>query len=183
MENRSLLLWIDLEMTGLDSHTDVILEVAALLTTFNGMELIDNPVHGIIYQTDGALKKMNEWVKNQHQKSGLTEQVLQSKISIGSIDEQIAHLLQRHNCEKQSVLLCGNSVWQDRAFIIKYMPLTAGFLHYRIIDVSTIKELIRRWYPENETAIFIKKESHRAVDDILESIAELRHYKKHFFLT
>lgn len=183
MEKRSLLLWVDLEMTGLDSATDVILEVAAVLTTFDAMELISNPVHGVIYQTSDTLKRMNDWVKNQHQKSGLIEKVLKSKLSIQTIDKQLAELLEQNGCQKQSVLLCGNSVWQDRAFIVKYMPLTAHFLHYRIIDVSTIKELVRRWYSENETAIFIKKDKHRAVDDILESIAELQYYKKHFFLT
>lgn len=183
MTSKNRLLWVDLEMSGLNVDSDVILECAAVLTTYDASHVIGSPLHFIIHQSDKILESMNEWSKQQHQKSGLTEASKKSDIFISDVDKRIASFLHEYECQSGTLLLSGNSVWQDRVFIVKYMPLTAHFLHYRIIDVSTVKELVQRWYPEHDQSIFVKKDTHRAVDDIYESINELKHYKKYFFNT
>ena len=124
---------------------------------------------------------MNAWSQEQHTLSGLVQEVPCSTISINQAEEQVLNFL-RNYCKPGTALLAGNSVWQDRIFMRQYMPSIIGFLYYRLIDVSTIKELVDRWYPNNEQVKFSKKDTHRALEDIYESIAELKHYKKYFFI-
>lgn len=176
MNNR--LVWIDLEMTGLNPHTDVILEVATIITDSN-LTVIANGPELIIQQPASMLESMDPWVHTLHKQSGLLEKVRTSSITSQEAERQTISFIQQY-CTEKTALLCGNSVWQDKAFLQQHMPSITNYLHYRIIDVTTIKELVTRWYPTN--APFTKKEKHRALDDIQESIAELTYYRKQFFI-
>lgn len=176
----SNLVWIDLEMTGLDPNRDVILEIACLITD-SQLTLIKEGPSLVIYQPKEILDQMNAWSQEQHTLSGLTQAVQRSTISVNQAEEQVLNFL-RNYCKPKTALLAGNSVWQDRIFMHRYMPKIVDFLFYRLIDVTTIKELVNRWYPNNEQAEFSKKDTHRALEDIYESIAELKHYKKYFFI-
>jgi oligoribonuclease len=178
---QSNLVWIDLEMTGLHLPADTILEIATIVTT-NKLEIIGYGPALVIHQSEETLIKMDDWCKKYHKASGLIEQVRCSKITIQEAEEQTLIFLQQF-VSATTAPLCGNSVWQDRAFIRQYMPRLDAFLNYRIIDVSSIKEIIRRWYPQNSQAKFVKPENHRALEDIIQSVEELAHYKKHFFMT
>ena len=180
MEFDGNLVWIDLEMTGLEPSTDVILEIASVITDGNLAVLKEGP-HHIIYQPEERLASMNEWSKEQHTKTGLVEEVRRSDVSLKQAEEQMLAFIKSH-CKPETGLLAGNSVWQDRNFMVRYMPSIPAYLHYRLIDVTTIKELVARWYPENEHAEYVKKDVHRAREDVYESIAELKHYKKYFFV-
>ncbi|MDP3889335.1 MAG: oligoribonuclease [bacterium] len=180
MEEDTNLVWIDLEMTGLDPNTDVILEIASIVTDSHLTVLEEGP-HVVIHQPDEKLNKMNEWVREQHTRSGLLEQVRESTITIAQAEEKTLSFLRGH-CKPEIAPLCGNSVWQDRAFMSKYTPRIVNFLYYRIIDVTSVKEIALRWYPDDVHATFKKKDTHRALEDIRESIAELRHYRKYFFV-
>jgi len=180
MNKKKSLVWIDLEMTGLDATHDVILEIATIITDDN-LNVIHEAPAMIIHQPESVLNGMNEWCREQHCKSGLTEKVCASTLTLKDAEDATLAILQQY-CEKDVSPLCGNSIWQDRTFLKAYMPRILDFLHYRMIDVSTIKELIRRWYPENVHAEYVKKDAHRALDDIHESIAELAHYRKYFFI-
>lgn len=166
-------------MTGLDPAHDVILEIATLITT-SDLTLVDPGLSLVIHQSDEQLARMNDWCKNQHKKSGLTADVQASTISLQQAEEQTHAYITRW-CTPQSAPLCGNTVFQDRAFLRAYMPRVDAALHYRIIDVSSLKELVKKWYPNNPNALFHKNEHHRALGDITASIAELRHYRNHFF--
>lgn len=172
--------WIDLEMTGLNPDIDVILEIATIITD-DQLNIIDQGPHLIIFQPEEKLAIMDEWVRNIHTKSGLIEKVRQSNILTVHAEEQTFAFISKY-CKAESALLCGNSVWQDRAFMRKYMPNIVTFLNYRLIDVSSIKVLVRRWYPQDQRKDFKKADNHRALEDILESINELKHYRKHFFV-
>ncbi len=180
MNTRSNFAWIDLEMTGLNPNQDVILEIACVLTD-SQLTLIKEGPSFVIHQSEATLKKMNAWSQEQHALSGLTQEVQRSAMSVNQAQEEVLNFL-RNYCEPETVLLAGNSVWQDRIFMRRYMPSIVDFLYYRLIDVTTIKELVDRWYPDNEQREFVKKDAHRALPDIYESIEELKHYKKYFFV-
>ncbi len=180
MEGGTNLVWIDLEMTGLNPEQDVILEIASIVTD-NNLNIIEEGPSLIIHQPENKLATMSEWSQDMHTKSGLIEKVRSSSITLEQAYEQTFTFIKNH-CQSQQALLCGNSVWQDRAFLRRYMPEIIEFLYYRLIDVTTVKELVLRWYPDDEHAEFVKKDTHRALTDIRESIAELRHYRKYFFV-
>lgn len=178
--NNALLVWIDLEMTGLNPAVDTILEIALVVTNGNLETIVPARVL-VIHQTLEQLTVMNEWVKNCHTKSGLLNDVSASKITLQQAeDAMIAHLAPY--CKNSAPLLCGNTIWQDRAFLKVHMPQLEALFHYRMIDVSSIKELVKRWYPDSAYAHFKKSDTHRASADIYESIAELGHYRTHFFV-
>ena len=169
--------WIDLEMTGLDPAYCVILEIATLVTDKDLNVLAEGPVLAV-HQPDTLLEAMDDWCKTHHGKSGLVNRVKESTLTSEEAERQSVEFFSRYLKPKTSPL-CGNSVHMDRLFISKYMPKLEKFFHYRNLDVSTVKELARRWYgPE---AVPKKKEKHQALDDILESVAELQYYRKNLF--
>ena len=174
------LIWIDLEMTGLDPAHDVILEIATIITD-NQLTIIAKGPSLVIHHSHETLARMNEWNIKQHTASGLIEQVHASPISLAEAEKQTLHFVQQW-CIPQTAPLCGNTVYQDRSFLQAYMPHLNLFAHYRLIDVSTIKELVNRWYPYSPHAHYKKKEAHRALDDIYASVEELNHYRTYFFI-
>lgn len=171
------LVWMDLEMSGLDPDRCQILEIATLVTDAD-LEIVAEGPDLVVHQPDEVLDAMDEWCTTHHGQSGLTAAVRASTISQDEAEAHTLEFLKAHTAAGRSPL-CGNSIWQDRRFLARHMPKLDGFLHYRLVDVSTIKELTRRWYPTLEPVA--KRESHRALDDIRESIAELRHYRAHVF--
>jgi oligoribonuclease len=173
------LVWVDLEMTGLDPEACRIVEIATVVTDSDLTVLAEGPSL-VIRPPDEALARMSDFVRALHQKSGLYERILASTTTIAEAEAATLAFLTQH-CEKGTSLLCGNSVWKDRAFLEREMPAVVGLLHYRMIDVSTLKELVRRWYPARYLAPK-KKEAHRALDDIRESIEELAHYRARVFV-
>ncbi len=174
----AVLVWIDMEMTGLDPEADVILEIASLVTD-NNLDVIAQGPALAIHQNESALASMDEWNTEHHTASGLVQRVRRSEVSVTEAEAVTLQFVQRY-AEQHAAPLCGNSVWQDRRFLKRYMPLLEDWLHYRIVDVSTVKELARRWKPELVDG-FTKKNTHRALDDIRESVAELKHYRERFF--
>ncbi|CAD5375484.1 oligoribonuclease [Pseudomonas sp. OF001] len=177
MQNPQNLIWIDLEMTGLDPETDVIIEMATIVTDAQLNVLAEGPAL-VIHQSDAVLAGMNPWCVEQHGKSGLTQRVRDSRLSEAEAEAQTIAFLQQWVPAGVSPM-CGNSIGQDRRFLARYMPQLEAFFHYRNIDVSTLKELAARWAPAVKES-FVKQGSHLALDDIRESIAELRHYREHF---
>lgn len=171
------LIWIDMEMTGLDPQTEHVLEIAALITDAE-LELIAEGPELIIHQPDAILDKMGEWCTDHHGRSGLTQASRRSTLSLAAAERQVLDFVRAH-CEPGQSPLCGNSIGQDRRFLIHHMPELERFFHYRVVDVSTLKELVRRWYPELPP--LAKAESHRALGDIRESLAELRYYRERVF--
>jgi oligoribonuclease len=172
------LIWIDMEMSGLNPETDVVLEIATIVTDAE-LNVIETGPSLVVNQPASLFDKMDDWNKEHHTKSGLWKSVLESKVSCAEAERLTLEFVKKHTGHKKSPL-CGNSVWQDRRFLVKYMPQLDDYLHYRLIDVSTIKELASRWYTDFQK--FQKKESaHRALDDIQESIDELIYYRKNFF--
>ena len=169
------LIWIDLEMTGLDPETDVIIEIATIVTDANLNVLSQGPSLAI-HQTDEVLANMNPWCIKQHGQSGLTQRVRESDISTTQAEQMTLTFLQQY-VEAGVSPMCGNSIGQDRRFLVKYMPELANYFHYRNLDVSTLKELARRWQPEL-LADFHKQGTHLAMDDIIDSIAELAFYRE-----
>ena len=167
-----------MEMTGLDDVTDRVLEVATLVTNAELDVVAEGPAL-TIHQDEAVLAAMDEWNTRHHTASGLVERVRQSEVSLTEAEAVTLAFVERH-CAPATAPLCGNSVWQDRRFLARHMPVLNEYLHYRIVDVSTIKELARRWRPALVDG-FEKKSAHRALDDIRESIAELRYYRDHFF--
>lgn len=170
----SKLVWIDLEMTGLDPDRDQIIEIATVVTESN-LEIVANGPNIVIHCDLGRLEQMDEWNRTHHKKSNLWQHCIESEISVEAAERETIAFLEKHVSKGQSPL-CGNSIWQDRRFLAKYMPLLNDFLHYRMVDVSTIKELVARWYPSMNK--YQKSDQHRALDDIQESIHELQHYRK-----
>lgn len=164
-------------MSGLDPDTCAILE-AAVIVTDSELREVDEGLHVVIHQPEHVLDAMDEWCTRQHGQSGLTEAVRTSTVNLAQAEERILAYLRRFTRPGESPL-CGNSVGHDRRFLDRYMPALAAFLHYRVVDVSTIKELVRRWYPSLATPQ--KGDRHRALDDIRDSIAELRFYREHVF--
>lgn len=170
------LIWIDLEMTGLNPAQDRILELATLVTD-NQLNIIAEGPTFTIHQSDALLNGMDEWNTKHHNQSGLVERVKNSTVNEAQAEKATIAFLSPYLKVGESPL-CGNSIHQDRVFLTRYMPKLEKFCHYRNLDVSTVKELARRWKPE---LTFKKKSAHRALDDIKESIAELKFYKEHFF--
>ncbi len=175
-----VLVWLDMEMTGLEPERERIIEVATILTDGNLQELAVGP-ELVIHQPDEVLGAMDDWNKKHHGDSGLTERVRQSTVSEAMAEDAILAFLDAHLPAKERPILAGNSIHQDRRFIRRYMARLDRRLHYRMVDVSSIKELARRWYPAVLTTMPAKRESHRALDDVRESIDELRYYRSHVF--
>lgn len=171
--------WIDCEMTGLEVQKDVMLEIATIITDVN-LEIIAEGPELVIHQPEYHLQDMITVVKEMHEKSGLTQEVRASEISIELAEQLTFDFIAKH-CKKNEAVLAGNTVWQDGLFLRRYMPRIIGYLHYRLVDVSSIKCLIQQWYPKDPYTIVHKNKTHRALDDIRESIAELKHYRKFFF--
>ncbi|MYE05685.1 MAG: oligoribonuclease [Chloroflexi bacterium] len=171
------MVWIDLEMTGLDPGRDVIIEAAVLITDAELNVIADGPDIAI-HRSDEELSVMNAWNRRTHHGSGLIKRVKASDATIQQAEEEIVKFVQQWTVERKAPL-CGNSVHQDRRFLYGEMPRLIEWLNYRIVDVSTVKELATRWYPNLEP--FVKQERHRAQDDIRESIDELRWYRQQIF--
>jgi len=171
------LIWIDLEMTGLDPDVDFIIEIATVVTDAQLNILAEGPVLAI-YQPEDVMSAMDDWNQQHHGQSGLIERVNSSVITVAMAEQQTLAFLAQWVGANQSPI-CGNSIGQDRRFLVRYMPELASFFHYRNLDVSTLKELAQRWAPELLDG-FEKKGSHKALDDVLESIEELKYYRKHF---
>lgn len=171
------LFWVDLEMTGLDPDTCTIIEIASLVTD-NELNVIAEGPALVINQPKELLEKMDAWNQEHHKKSGLYDAVLASTVTLQQAEDQTLAFLKEWLPQRKAPL-CGNSIWQDRRFLCRYMPKMEGYLHYRNIDVSSFKEVIRRWYV-NGPELARKKEAHRALDDIKESINELRFYRQSF---
>ena len=176
--NENNLVWLDLEMTGLEPDTDKVLEIATIVTD-SELNIIAEGPEFAIHQPDEILDNMDEWCINQHGKSGLTKRCRESNISIEEAQKQTIEFLQKYVPAGKSPM-CGNSINQDRRFMFIHMPELEAFFHYRNLDVSTVKELAKRWRPEL-VSDFKKKGTHLALDDIHESIEELLRYKKDFF--
>lgn len=174
----SHLIWIDLEMTGLDTQNDHIIEIATVVTDKDLNVLAEGPVLAI-HQPDSVLAAMDEWNTRQHGQSGLVARVQASPITMAEAERQTLAFLQQWVPERTSPM-CGNTICQDRRFLARQMPQLEAYFHYRNLDVSTVKELARRWAPAVLQGV--KKEgSHLALEDIRDSIEELRHYRTHFF--
>ncbi|XP_014599362.1 PREDICTED: probable oligoribonuclease isoform X3 [Polistes canadensis] len=173
------MVWIDMEMTGLDINTCHILEITCLITDSN-LKIISDKLNIVINQPDSILSTMDNWCKEHHKKSKLIDDVRNSKISLKDAEQTVLKFLKSY-VPRGKCPLAGNSVYMDRLFLIKYMPLVHDYLHYRIIDVSTIKEVARRWNSQIYYSAPPKTYQHRATFDILESIKELDHYKNCIF--
>lgn len=170
------LIWIDLEMTGLDPDNDRIIEIATIVTDAQLNTLAEGPVLAV-HQPEAVMERMDEWNRNQHGGSGLWQRVRESSVDEQEAQRRTLEFLADYLEPRQSPI-CGNSICQDRRFLARHMPELEDFFHYRNLDVSTLKELARRWYPEVQQG-FKKSGSHLALDDIRESIRELQHYREH----
>lgn len=171
------LIWIDLEMTGLDRENDMIIEIATIVTDPQLNEIIEGPSL-VIHQSDEIMGGMDEWCTTQHGKSGLTQRVKESKLSESDAEKLTIEFLEKYVPANTSPM-CGNSIGQDRAFILRCMPELGEFFHYRNLDVSTLKELARRWAPDVYKG-HNKESNHLAMDDVKDSIAELKYYRENF---
>ncbi len=171
------LVWIDMEMTGLDPEKERIIELAAVVTEPDLTLVAEGPVL-VVHQPEELLDAMDKWNQSTHGKSGLIDKVKASRLTEAEAEEQMLEFLSRHVPAGKSPM-CGNTIGQDRRFMVKYMPRLAAFFHYRNLDVSTLKELALRWKPEVYRS-FIKQSRHEALADIYESIDELKHYREHF---
>ena len=176
-DKRNNLIWIDLEMTGLSPDNDRIIEIATIVTDAQLNPIAEGPVLAV-HQSDALLDGMDEWNTEHHNNSGLVARVKESRISEMQAQAQTLDFLKEH-VEAGMSPMCGNSICQDRRFLANYMPQLEAFFHYRNLDVSTLKELARRWKPEILPG-FKKDNKHLALDDIRESIAELQYYREHF---
>ncbi len=176
-QNQNNLIWIDLEMTGLDPDTDRIIEIATIVTDANLNTLAEGPVFAV-HQPDELLDGMDEWCTRQHGQSGLTERVKNSTVTDADAELKTIEFLRQY-VPANSSPMCGNSICQDRRFLYRYMPELERFFHYRNLDVSTLKELAKRWSPKVGNG-FNKNSSHLAMDDIRDSIAEMQYYREHF---
>ena len=177
MQSPQNLIWIDLEMTGLEPEHDVIIEMATIVTDSDLNILATGPVIAV-HQSDALLAGMDEWNTRTHGESGLTQRVRDSQISTAEAEAQTIAFLEQWVPKGKSPI-CGNSIGQDRRFLCRYMPTLEAFFHYRNLDVSTLKILAERWAPQIKE-VFQKKGTHQALDDIHESIAELQYYREHF---
>ena len=173
------LVWIDCEMTGLDPERERLLEIAVIVTGPDLTPRMEGPVL-VIHQSDELLDKMDAWNKGTHGRSGLIDKVRASTLSEAQAEQQLLAFIQKY-VPKASSPLCGNTISQDRRFLVKYMPKLEAWLHYRNLDVSTLKELAKRWKPQVYSG-FKKQQKHTALADVHESIDELIHYRTHFLL-
>ena len=178
MSKENRFVWIDLEMTGLDPQKNHILEIATIITD-DQLNIIAHGPEIIIQQPEEHLQTMEKWVQDTHNKNGLLQKVKESTVSLHDAEQQTYDFIQEH-CAKGTALLAGNSVWKDREFLQKYMPKITNFLFYRMVDVSVIKTLVTRWYPK--ITPHQKSENHRALEDIIASINELKFYREIFFI-
>jgi len=174
------LVWIDLEMTGLDVERDVIVEIACIVTDAALMAR-DDGLDLVVRQPETALAAMDEYVREMHARSGLLEAIPAAPDDVASAEAAVLAYVRQHVPAPGVAPLCGNSIGMDRRFLARYMPALDGFLHYRSIDVSSLKELCRRWYPRIYRKRPAKTEQHRALDDVRESIDELRYYRETIF--
>ena len=172
------LIWIDLEMTGLDTLNDTIIEIATIVTDSELNILAEGPVFAI-HTPDIVLNTMDDWNTRQHGQSGLIDRIRRSNVTMAQAETETIAFLSKY-VESGRSPMCGNSICQDRRFLARQMPTLERFFHYRNLDVSTVKELAYRWRPDILSS-FEKKGNHLALDDIRDSIRELRHYKAHFF--
>ena len=177
MNKKTNLIWIDLEMTGLIPESDVIIEIATVVTDAN-LNIIEEGPSLAIHQARDLLDGMDEWNTNQHNRSGLVKRVLESKVSSAEAESKTLDFLIKY-VEQGASPMCGNSICQDRRFLYNYMPKLEKFFHYRHIDVSTLKELAVRWKPSIISSSY-KKSRHLALSDVYDSIDELKHYREHF---
>ena len=175
-----MLAWMDLEMTGLDPSRHVIVEIATIITD-DELEIVAEGPDLVVHATEDELAEMDDFVTSMHTDSGLLDKIRASPLSLAEAGEQTLAFLREHIAEERSVPLCGNSIGTDRRFLATYLPEIEDFLHYRSVDVSTIKELGRRWAPVAMKDAPGKAGSHRALDDIRESIEELRYYRSTLF--
>lgn len=171
---------MDLEMTGLDPDSDVIVEIATLVTD-DDLEVVAEGPDLVVHQPPEVLDRMGDFVRAMHTKSGLLEAIESSTITLAEAGEATLAFLREHIAEPGTVPLCGNSIGTDRRFLVRWLPEVDGFLHYRSVDVTSIRELARRWNPEVLKSAPEKSGGHRALDDIRESLVELRHYRQHLF--
>ncbi len=176
-----MLVWMDLEMTGLDPERDVIVEIATLVTD-DDLNIIEEGPDLVVSAPTEALENMDPFVVKMHTKSGLLEEIRRSNITLEQAGKLTLEFIQRHVKEPRTVPLAGNSIGNDRRFLLRYLPDIENYLHYRVVDVSTIKELSKRWYPEATKEAPGKNEAHRAMDDIKESVNELKYYRSKIFV-
>lgn len=178
-QDPNALIWIDLEMTGLDTDNDRIIEVATIITDSQLQIVAEGPVLAV-HQSDEILNGMDEWNTKTHGKTGLVERVKASTLNESAAEQQTIEFLEQYVPKGKSPM-CGNSICQDRRFLARTMPTMEAFFHYRNLDVSSIKEIAKRWKPGILPG-FTKKNTHKALDDIRESIEELRYYREHFIV-
>ena len=175
-----MLVWMDLEMTGLDPSRHVIVEIATLITD-DDLEIVGEGLDLVVHQPPAALAEMEDIVRNMHRSSGLIKEIEASTLSLEDAGAQTLAFIKTHVPDARSVPLCGNSIGTDRRFLAAYLPEVEEYLHYRSIDVSSIKELAKRWFPKECAAAPQKNSAHRALGDIEESLAELRYYRAAVF--
>jgi len=175
------MVWIDCEMTGLDLRRDALIEVAVLVTDAD-LTVLDDGLDIVIHTHDDVLDTMVPFVRDMHASSGLTDEVRASTVTLGEAEKAVLDYIVQHVPEPKSVPLCGNSIATDRAFLARDMPALDQYLHYRMIDVSSIKELAKRWYPRVYQSQPAKGLAHRALADIRESVQELRYYRRTLFV-
>lgn len=176
-----MLVWMDLEMTGLDHTSDVIVEIATLITD-DDLNIIAEGPDLVVHATDEQLAAMDPFVVNMHTKSGLLDQITASTITLEAAGAETLAFIKQNVPEERTVPLCGNSIGTDRRFLAAYLPEIEEYLHYRSIDVSSVKELVKRWYPDLDANRPRGQGSHRALDDIRESVRELVYYRENVFL-
>lgn len=179
LKSKKNFVWMDLEMTGLDPEKEKIIEMATLITDQNLNILAQGP-RFVIHQNEKILAAMDEWNQRHHQKSGLLEEVKRSDITSKKAERLTLAFIKKY-CHPKKSPLCGNAIHHDRRFLIKYMPSINDYLHYRHVDVSTVKILIHQWYPQDKKQHPKKSDKHRALDDIRQSIEELRYYRDTYF--
>ena len=178
-QDANQLVWLDMEMTGLDPERERILEMAMIVTDANLNTLAESPVW-VVHQSEAQLDAMDDWCKSTHGRSGLIERVRASTLDEAGLEAEALAFMQQWVPERATPM-CGNSIGQDRRFMVRYMPRLEEWFHYRNLDVSTLKELCKRWQPEVYKG-FKKKSKHTALADIYESIDELKYYREHFLI-